>query len=97
MRNNSFSIYKVRATESGFSLIEIILVIAVMGSVFAMIIPNLGVIGTSEAAGKLSTLSGDIRSAYDLAVLNKKPYRMVFQFHSGDYWLESTDRQDSNQ
>ena len=80
--------------ESGFSLIEVIIVIALMGTVFIMIIPNLGIISTSEAAGKLSNLSGDIRSAYDLSVLNKKPYRMVFEFNSGDYWLESTERTD---
>ncbi|SME95485.1 prepilin-type N-terminal cleavage/methylation domain-containing protein [Pseudobacteriovorax antillogorgiicola] len=80
--------------SAGFSLIEVILVIAVVGSVFVMVLPNLGVIGTTEAAGKLSTLSGDIRSAFDLAVLNRKPYRMVFEFNSGDYYLETTDRTD---
>lgn len=80
--------------SSGFSLIEIILVIAVIGSVFVMVLPNLGVIATSEAAGKLSTLSGDIRSTYDLAVLNKRPYRIGFEFHTGKYWLEYTERQD---
>lgn len=83
-----------KSRDAGFSLIEIIIVIALVGTVFVMVIPNLGVIATSEAASKLSSLSGDIRSAYDLAVLNRKPYRMVFKFDSGDYWIETTDRDD---
>ena len=87
--------YKQLASqEFGFSLIEVILVIAVVGSVFVMVLPNLGIIGSTEAAGKLATLSGDIRSAFDLSVLNRKPYRMVFEFASGNYYLEKADRED---
>ncbi len=59
-----------------------------------MVFPNIGIIGMTESASKISTLSGDIRGVFDLAVLNKKPYRMVFAFNSGDYWVETTDRTD---
>ena len=79
--------------EAGFSLIEIILVIAIMGMIYAVALPNLGIISQTESAQKISDLNGDIRAAFDMAVLNGKPYRLAFHFPSGDYWLETTDRE----
>jgi general secretion pathway protein H len=79
--------------ESGFSLIEIILVIAIMGTIYAVALPNLGVISQTESSQKIQTLGGDIRAAFDMAVLNGKSYRLAFHFPSGDYWLETTDRE----
>lgn len=81
-----------RQHELGMSFIEIIMVIAVIGTMFVVMIPNLGVVGTTEAASKIATLIGDIRATFDQAVLEGRPYRMVFDFNSGDYWLEVSDR-----
>ncbi len=80
--------------NSGFSLLEILLVISLIAVLFTMALPNLGFISTTEAAQKLGTLSGDIRAAYDMAVLHQRPHRLAFHFASGDYWLETTDRED---
>ena len=41
--------------ESGFSLIEIILVIAIMGMIYAVALPNLGVISQTESSQKIQT------------------------------------------
>ena len=92
MQNRKFKNFLTE--NQGFSLIEIILVIALMGTVFVMVLPNVSILGVTEAASKISTLTGDIRSVFDLAVLNKRPYRMVFEFNTGNYWVESTYRQD---
>lgn len=80
--------------KSGFSILEVLIVIAVVATVFAVVVPNIGIIGLTEASSKISTLAGDIRGAYDLAVLNGKPYRVGFEFATGRYWLETTDRDD---
>ena len=77
--------------QPGFTLLEILLVIAliaVMYSAGAPLLSNL----TAEIETRLGTLSSDIRSAYDLSVLSGKPYRMVFDFDKGEYWLEETDQ-----
>ena len=77
--------------QPGFTLLEILLVIAliaVMYSAGAPLLSNL----TAEIETRFGTLSSDIRSAYDLSVLSGKPYRMVFDFDKGEYWLEETDQ-----
>ncbi len=78
---------------AGFTIIEILLVIALMGVVMIMAVPNFNIVPGTEAAQKMGNLLGDVRAAYDMAVLHKKYYRLAFEFKTGDYWLESTDRQ----
>ena len=76
------------SSESAFTLIEIIMVLLVLGMMYAAL-PSLDFISTDVRA-KLGTLQSDFRSAYDMAVINNKPYRLVFRFATGDYWLEET-------
>ena len=83
-----------RQGNSGFTLIEVLLVIALMSVVFVLVIPNFNIVPSTEATQKINGLAGDIRAGYDMAVLHRKPFRLVFEFKSGDYWLESTNRLD---
>jgi type II secretory pathway pseudopilin PulG len=80
--------------QNGFSIIELLLVIATIGLLFAVTAPNLTILSSTEAAQKINTLAGDIRAAYDMAILHRRPHRLVFHFATGEYWLETTDRQD---
>jgi hypothetical protein len=59
-----------------------------------MAAPNLTILSSTEAAQKLGTLAGDVRAAFDMAVLHRRPHRLVFELSSGDYWLETTDAKD---
>ena len=85
---------KERKGQSGFSLIEVIVVIALIAFVYAVAIPQFNLRTGAEVSTKMSQLAGDVRGAYDLAVLTGKAYRIVFKFNSGDYWLEESDRSD---
>ncbi len=80
--------------QAGFSLIEIIIVVALMAFVYSVAIPQFSLRTGSEVAGKLNQLAGDVRSAYDMSVLTGKPLRLVFVLATGDYWLEEPDRND---
>lgn len=82
------------ARDSAFTLIELILVIALVGILFTMAAPNLTILSSTEAAQKLGTLAGDIRAAFDMAILHRRPHRLVFQLSSGDYWLETTNAEE---
>lgn len=79
---------------AAFTLIELIIVIALIASAYTLLLPNFSSQTASEVLSRLDRLSGDVRSAFDLAVLNRKTYRMVFEIHSGLYWLEETDQED---
>lgn len=80
--------------EAGFSLIEVIVVMALAALIFVVAAPSFTISEQTEATQKLGALAGDIRAAYDTTVLTRKPHRLVFSFGSGDYWLESTERDD---
>lgn len=78
--------------QGAFSLIEIILVVALIAFVYTVALPQIGQRTGAEAVSKLNQLASDVRSAYDLAVLTKRTYRLVFVMATGDYWLEEADR-----
>ncbi len=80
--------------SAGFTLLEVLLVISIMAVIFIVVIPNFNIVPSTEASSKVNGLAGDIRAAYDMAVLHRKPYRLVFEFKTGDYWLETTERVD---
>jgi len=80
--------------EGGFSLIEVVIVVALIAFVYAVAIPQFNLKSGQEVATKLNMLAGDVRSASDLAVLTGGTYRLVFYLNSGEYVLEQADRSD---
>lgn len=80
--------------QRGFSLIEVIIVVALIAFVYTVALPEFSYRSGTEVSSKLNTLASDFRNAYDQAVLTGKPYRFVFVFASGEYWLEESDREE---
>ncbi|MEY3901977.1 MAG: hypothetical protein RL189_1283 [Pseudomonadota bacterium] len=74
--------------QSGFTLLEIILVMAIMGSIASVILPNIGLTLTSRMSMSLREIAGTLRSAYDNAILSGRLNRVVFSLRSGEYWVE---------
>ena len=62
-----------------------------MGFVYTVAMPGMLGPSASEISAKMGRLTADVRSAYDMAVLTGKHYRLVFHLASGEYWLETTD------
>ncbi len=79
--------------NSGMTLLEIIIVIGLMAMIYAVAMPQFNLKSGVELSTKLGQIATDIRSAADLALLTKKSYRIVFMLESGQYWLESTEKQ----
>ena len=78
--------------SAGFTLIEIIIVIALVGMIYTVALPQFGMTSQSEINTKLGAIMADIRSAYDTAVLTHRPHRIVFSFKDSSYWLEVADQ-----
>lgn len=74
---------------SGFTLLEVIIVIGLVAFVYGVAIPNFNLRTGNEVASKLGQFAEDIRSAYDYSVLTGKPLRLVFNLYEGEYWLET--------
>ena len=81
-------------TSQGFSLFELVIVISLMAFIFVAAVPNFSLRTGAEAQTNVNKLSADVRAAFDTAVLTGKPYRMVFNLASGEYWLETTERKE---
>lgn len=80
-----------RNKEHAFTLIELILVVTIFVTGFTLLMPNFNAQSVAAVSDKLNRFSTDIRSAFDLAVLNNKAYRLAFHINSGRYWLEEAN------
>jgi prepilin-type N-terminal cleavage/methylation domain-containing protein len=75
--------------QSGFTLLEIILVMAIMGSIASVILPNIGLTVGSRMSMSIREIAGTLRSTYDNSVLSGRVNRVVFSLKSGEYWVEA--------
>jgi prepilin-type N-terminal cleavage/methylation domain-containing protein len=80
---------EIKRNDHGFTLIEIIVVVSIIVVFYAIAMPKISTLTGTEMSTKMGRLAADIRSAYDVAVLSGRPYRLVFMVKSGDYWLEA--------
>ena len=83
-----------RNLQGAFTFLELIFVIAIVALIYTFAAPNLSVFTGAEQSVKLGALAADIRNAYDLSVLSRRPYRMVIDFVSGRYQLQTTEARD---
>ena len=72
--------------KNGFSLVELMVVLAVLGVIVAIAIPSFsGYMRTARLVGATNKLQNDIRYAVSVAGSQRKTYRILFQ--SGSYTL----------
>ncbi len=74
--------------QQGFSLIEIVIVLAIMGTMAALILPSLGLSPGSSFGHALRGLTSALRASYDSAVISGRMHRVLLELHSGEYWTE---------
>jgi prepilin-type N-terminal cleavage/methylation domain-containing protein len=68
-----------RHDARGFSLIELLVVIGVMGLLVAMTIPGIsGLIRSTRVTGAANMLAADLRYAHSLASSERKTYAVTF-------------------
>jgi len=78
-----------KVSSSGFTLIEILMVLGVIGVLFSAILPSLTLTSSSQMSIALRDFSAAVRASYDGAVLNGKVHRLVLGLKSGEYWTEA--------
>jgi len=95
MRNNrtqrSKSTLLTAPHEQGFTLLEIMVVVIVMGVMLSLVIPRLSELGEANLKQSARHLTGMIRFLHDEAQAKKAVFKLRFDVQGGRYWVEIFD------
>ena len=78
----------VKKNRYGFTLVELMVVIVVLGVVLSFVIPKLGEIGEANLKRSARHLTGMIHYLRDDAQAAKNVYRLRFDVQGGHFWPE---------
>lgn len=74
--------------SKGFTLIELMVVLVVLGVMLGLVVPRLGELGEANLKRSARHLTGMIRFLRDEAQAKKAVYRLRFDIPAGRYWAE---------
>jgi general secretion pathway protein H len=80
-----------RASSGGFTLLEMMLVLGLVGLLAVSVVTGFRAFAKSDLRGSASKLAGAIRYLFDRASTTGKIHRLVFDFEAGKYWAEVSD------
>jgi Tfp pilus assembly protein FimT len=72
----------------GFSIFELLGVLAIIGLIAALIFPRLGSLGMADLRGSARRLQGMVQLTFNLAVMEKSDYRLAFDLDAQCFWAE---------
>ena len=79
-----------RCRPAGFTLIELVIVIALLALMVTIVVPSVVNIFGANLRSTVSEVAGAIRFTYDLAARKNVPFRLVFDLDEQAYWVESS-------
>ena len=74
--------------SSGFSLFELLIVMAAIGAIAAMILPSINISFGSKVSHSARELAMMMKASLNEAVISGKVHRIVFDLKEGSYWAE---------
>jgi general secretion pathway protein H len=77
--------------DDGFTLVEILVVLAIFGIVMALGMKGFRTLAKSDLRASSAHLSGAIRFLFDRASTTGKVHRLVIDLGDGKYWAEVSD------
>lgn len=77
--------------HQGFTLIEILVVLVILGIAAAMVVPRITGMGDMQASGAARILLADMQYAQNEAIVTQKDVTVTFNTGNGSYVLSNTD------
>jgi len=87
----------VLRNHGGFTLIELMIVIVILGVMLSLIVPRLGELGEANLKRSARHLTGMIRFLKDESQAQKAVFRLRFDVHEGRFWTEVMSLQTTDQ
>ena len=78
-------------SNKGFTLIEVMVVVGLIGLIMAFAIPNVGSALKINLSNSTRSIAAAIRTAHDESILSGKLYRLAFDLDKQEYWVEVND------
>jgi prepilin-type N-terminal cleavage/methylation domain-containing protein len=75
--------------QGGFSLLELLIVLGLIGALAAAILPGIGLTFGSQMSMALRDVSTQMRAVFDSAILTGRIHRLVINLKTGEYWAEA--------
>ena len=75
--------------QSGFTLLEILIVILIIGAFFAVAVPKFQDMTQVNLKSASRNLTATIKYLYNEAAFKKNIYRLAFDIENGEYWVET--------
>lgn len=75
----------------GFSLIELMVVVAIIGGLILIAIPSLRAISGLDVKKEITKVAGLSSEVYSTASIMGKTHRIVFDFGENSYWVEEKE------
>jgi general secretion pathway protein H len=82
---------KAAHRAAGFTLLEILVALAVVALMFALVIGGARRLARTELRGSAGKLASVVRYLFDRASTTGKIHRLVLDFETGKYWAEVSD------
>lgn len=83
---------KGRASSIGFTLLELLLVIAIVGGLTGIAVSTFSQISNTKIRVATNKLAAALRHSFGYAVSHGRFVRMVLDLEGNRYWVESSDR-----
>jgi general secretion pathway protein H len=80
-----------RGASSGFTLIEVVIVMAIVGLIFSLGVKGFKSLSRSDLRTSAAHLSGSMRFLFDRASTTGKVHRLVLDIEGSRYWAEVSD------
>jgi len=80
-----------RNNRKAFTLVEVLIVVAIMGLAAAVVVPQMLNPGTLHVQAAVRTVIADLHVTQNEAIVRQQPRRLVFDMEQGQYTMTDAD------
>ncbi len=74
--------------SAGFSLVELLIVVALIGLVGILVVPGIGNVFKVSMNSATREIAGKIKETYNSTMMSKRVHRIVFDLKEQEFWVE---------